>query len=172
MKYFTTVVIMLMASNSFGQYFRGVNLAGAEFGENNLPGTLGRDYTFNSETTYRYFGAKNLSLVRLMLRWERLQPALRGPLDSNYLAGVRNNIAWAKAHGDKVILDIHNYGRYKLTENGVSNTYTLDNVYGGVVKVAGADLADLWIRLSDEFRDEAAVYAYDLMNEAHDMGNA
>jgi len=172
MKSASTFLFLLMTGSSFGQYSRGINLAGAEFGENNLPGTLGHDYTFNSETTYRYFGAKNLNLVRLMLRWERLQPVLRGPLDQNYLAGAKNNIAWAKAHGDKVILDIHNYGRYKLTENGVLNTYTLDNVYGGVVKVAGADLADLWIRLSNEFRDEGTVYAYDLMNEPHDMGNA
>jgi endoglucanase len=172
MKVSASLLFLLMTATSFGQYSRGINLAGAEFGENNLPGTFGRDYTFNSETTYRYFGAKNLNLVRLMLRWERLQPVLRGPLDANYLTGVKNNIAWAKAHGDRVILDIHNYGRYKLTENGVLNTYTLDNTYGGVVKVAGADLADLWIRMSNEFRDEAAVYAYDLMNEPHDMGNA
>src|SRR5437660_1489438 len=167
MKSTATFLFLLMTGSSFGQYSRGINLAGAEFGENNLPGTLGHDYTFNSETTYRYFGAKNLNLVRLMLRWERLQPVLRGQLDPNYLAGAKNNIAWAKAHGDKVILDIHNYGRYKLTDNGVLNTYTLDNVYGGVVKVSGADLADLWIRLSNEFRDEGTVYAYDLMNEPH-----
>jgi endoglucanase len=172
MKSTALVLFLLMTPASFGQYARGINLAGAEFGENNLPGTLGRDYTFNSETTYRYFGAKNLNLVRMMLRWERLQPVLRGPLDTNYLTGVKNNVAWAKTHGDKVILDIHNYGRFKLTENGLLNTYTLDNVYGGVVKVAGTDLADLWIRLSNEFRDEPAVYAYDLMNEPHDMGSA
>ncbi|HEY6392636.1 MAG TPA: cellulase family glycosylhydrolase [Bryobacteraceae bacterium] len=172
MKALATLPFLFMTASSFGQYSRGINLAGAEFGENNLPGTFGRDYTFNSETTYRYFGAKNLNLVRLMLRWERLQPVLRGPLDASYLTGVKNNIAWAKTHGSKVILDIHNYGRYKLTENEILNTYTLDNIYGGVVKVAGTDLADLWIRMSNEFRDEAAVYAYDLMNEPHDMGNA
>jgi uncharacterized protein (TIGR03437 family) len=40
------------------------------------------------------------------------------------------------------------------------------------VKVAGADLADLWSRMSNEFRDEPVVYAYDLMNEPHDMGSA
>jgi endoglucanase len=172
MRSIATILFLLMTPGSFGQYSRGINLAGAEFGENNLPGTLGRDYSFNSETTHRYFGAKNLNLVRMMVRWERLQPALRGPLDANYLAGVRNNVAWAKAHGNKLILDIQNYGRYKLNENGVLNTYTLDNVYGGVVRVSGSDLADLWIRLSNEFRDEPGMYAYDLMNEPHDMENA
>jgi len=166
------VLLVVMSGIALGQYSRGINLAGAEFGENNLPGTLGRDYTFNSETTYQYFGAKNLNLVRLMLRWERLQPALHGPLDANYLAGIKNNVAWAKAHGDRVILDIHNYGRYSLHENGALNSYVIDNNYGGIVKVAGADLADLWARLSPEFRDEPVVYAYDIMNEPHDMGSS
>src|SRR6267142_5647869 len=108
MKSAATLLFLLITAPLFGQYSRGINLAGAEFGENNLPGTLGRDYTFNNEPTYRYFGAKNLNLIRVMLRWERLQPVLRGPLDSSYLTGIKNNIAWAKAHGDKVILDIHN----------------------------------------------------------------
>ena len=172
MRTFPAFLLLAMASTSFGQYLRGINLAGAEFGENNLPGMLGHDYTFNSETTYRYFGAKNLGLIRLTLRWERLQPVLMGPLDANYLVGIRNNIAWAKTHGDLVILDIHNYGRYKLNENGVLNTYTIDNNYGGTVKVPAAALADLWARISAEFRGEPAVYAYDLMNEPHDMGPA
>src|SRR5216684_2672052 len=116
MKSTSTFLFLLMTGSSFGQYSRGINLAGAEFGENNLPGKLGTDYTFNSETSYRYFGAKNLNLIRLMLRWERLQPVLSGPLDANYLAGIKRNVDWARAHGDRVILDIHNYGRYKLNE--------------------------------------------------------
>jgi endoglucanase len=172
MKSSASLLVLIMAGSLFGQYFRGVNLAGAEFGENNLPGALGHDYTFNSELTYRYFGAKNLNLMRVMLRWERLQPVLRGPLDANYLVGVKSNVAWAKAHGDRVILDIHNYGRYKINEGGALVEYVLDNKYGGVVKASGSDLADLWTRLSAEFREEAAVYAYDLMNEPHDMGPA
>jgi endoglucanase len=172
MKSSAAVLLAFMAANSFGQFSRGINLAGAEFGENNLPGTLGHDYTFNSETTYRYFGAKNLNLIRVMFRWERLQPVLHGPLDPNYLSGMKSNIGWAKAHGNRVILDIHNYGRYKIAENGVLNTYTIDNNYGGAVKVSAGDLADLWSRVSKEFHDEPAVYAYDLMNEPHDMGAA
>jgi len=95
MKSLSALLFALMAANSFGQFSRGVNLAGAEFGENNLPGTLGHDYTFNSETTYRYFGAKNLNLIRVMFRWERLQPVLHGPLDANYLSGMKSIIGWA-----------------------------------------------------------------------------
>src|SRR5260370_3724693 len=164
--------VLALAPNSWCQYSRGVNLAGAEFGENKLAGRVGKDYRLNSETTYRYFGAKNLNLIRVMLLWERLQPTLRGSLAPNYRAGIKRNVDWAKAHGDRVILHIHNYGRYKLAENGVLTTYTIDNSYGGLVKVSSADLAALWSSISNKFHDDATVYAYDLMNEPHDMGSA
>src|SRR5262249_54097440 len=42
----------------------------------------------------------------------------------------------------------------------------------GTVKVTAAHLADLWVRLSNEFKFERTVYAYGLMNEPHDMGQA
>ena len=42
------------------QYFRGVNIAGAEFGMSHLPGIFNTDYTYNSELTFRYFAARNL----------------------------------------------------------------------------------------------------------------
>src|SRR5699024_9829415 len=32
--------------------------------------------------------------------------------------------------------------------------------------------ADLWVRLSQAFRNEPGVYAYGLMNEPHDMGRS
>lgn len=154
------------------QYSRGVNLAGAEFGEDSIPGVFNHDYTYNSEASFRYFAAKNLGLVRLPVRWERLQPTPGGPLDPSNLALLKADIGWAAAHGAKVIIDIHNYGRYRMNENGTLNEYVIDNVYGGIAKVSRADLADFWTRMSNEFKDQAAVYAYDLMNEPHDMGPA
>src|SRR2546429_31114 len=50
---------MLLVPPLPAQYLRGVNLSGAEFGENQIPGTFNRDYTYNSETSFRYFAAKN-----------------------------------------------------------------------------------------------------------------
>ncbi len=156
-----------------GQYRRGVNVAGAEFGQGNLPGTLGRDYTFNSEATFRYFAEKGLGLIRLPLRWERLQHTPGGPLDEAYLAGVKSNVAWAKAHGAEVILDVHNFARYSVPVGASLETYVIDNRGpDGTVKITAAHLADLWVRLSNEFKFERTVYAYGLMNEPHDMGQA
>src|SRR5690348_2990449 len=66
---------------------RGVSLAGAEFGTqkadfcNDNPGAFGRDYTYNSERTVAYFCEKNFGLLRLPLRWERVQPRPGQALD-------------------------------------------------------------------------------------------
>jgi endoglucanase len=148
------VCALLASGSGFAQYRRGVNVAGAEFGAGTLPGRLGTEYRFNSEATLRYFAEKNLGLVRLPLQWERLQPAIAGPLDAAYLANIKRSVAWAKAHGGAVTLDIHNFARYR-----------------GMVTDASS-LADLWVRLSSEFKFEPAVHAYNLMNEPHDMGGA
>jgi endoglucanase len=164
--------MLLACTGAAGQYRRGVNVAGAEFGQTSVPGTYGRDYTFNSESTFRYFGEKKLGLIRLPVMWERLQPSLGGPLDPDYLSKLKQDIAWAGAHGGDAIIDIHNFGRYGFNENGVLKTYVIDNVYGGAVKVSSADFADLWRRVSTEFKFEGSVYAYGLMNEPHDMGTA
>jgi len=146
-------------------------VAGAEFGGSSIPGVLGKDYTFNSERTFQYFSEKKLPLMRIPLLWERIQPVLRGPLDSAYLANLKRDIAWTKAHGGEVIIDIHNFARYSMNEGGSLKTYVIDNLGpDGTAKVSSADLADLWVRLSNEFKFEHSVYAYDLMNEPHDMG--
>ncbi len=151
---------------------RGVNIAGAEFGEGTIPGDYNTHYTFNSEPTFAYFAANELPLLRVPIRWERIQRVPFGPLDADYLDRLRRNVAWAKAHGARVLIDVHNYGRYKLDEGGFRVEYVLDNRYSGVIKVSSDALVDLWQRLSDEFRDELGVQGYGLMNEPHDMGQA
>ncbi|HLJ44811.1 MAG TPA: cellulase family glycosylhydrolase [Bryobacteraceae bacterium] len=168
----TLLVVSFLMPALLAQYSRGVNVSGAEFGQAHIPGVFNTDYTFESEDTFRYFGGKNLGLVRFCLLWERMQPTLSGPLDPDYLGLLKQAVAWSKAHGGKFVIDIHNFARYSFNENGQLNAYVIDNVYNGVVRVSTADLADLWVRLSNEFKDEPAVYAYDLMNEPHDMGTA
>ena len=137
-------------------YNRGVNIAGADFAADKIPGIEGTDYTFNDEATYNYFANKGFNIFRVPVLWERLQPTLNGALDTNYLNGLKMNITWAKNHGGRVIIDIHSYGRYK----------------GQVIDTGGATTAnfcDLWLKLSNQFKNELGVYAYDLMNEPHDM---
>jgi endoglucanase len=157
---------------SHAAYMRGVNLAGAEFGANTLPGTIGQSHTYNSQASFTYFGNKGLTLIRIPVLWERLQPTLNGGLDSVNLNALKQDITWASNAGCKVVIDIHNYARRKLNEGGTWNEYIIDVSYGGTVKVPRAAFGDLWRRLSIEFKNNATVYAYGLMNEPHDMGGA
>lgn len=164
---------LLIVSTLHAQYRRGVDISGAEFGSQTIPGSLGKDYTFQSESTFRYFGEKGLGLMRFAVLWERLQPQPGGPLDPAYLGHLKQAIGWAKAHGGAVILDIHNYGRYSFNTASGLQTYVIDAVAAdGTVKISRNHFADLWTRLSTEFKFEGGVYAYDLINEPHDMGRS
>lgn len=140
-------------------YHRGVNLAGAEFNSGVIPGVEEKNFTWNDEKSYEYFASKGLTLIRVPFRWERMQPVLYDALDTKYLNGLKRNVAWAQKHGAKIILDVHNYGRYHGKVIGVSPDVPI------------SAFTDLWVRLSNEFKDELAVYAYDLMNEPHGMGS-
>lgn len=141
-------------------YLRGVNIAGLEFGPGILPGVVDQQYTQNSEASYTYFGNKGLTLIRVPFLWERIQPTLNGALDPTYISYIDNNITWAGLHGCKVVLDLHNYGRY----NG--------NVINGGTGVTRAHFNDVWVKLSTRYKNNANVYAYGLMNEPHDMGTS
>ncbi|MFN3402563.1 MAG: Ig-like domain-containing protein [Cytophagaceae bacterium] len=131
----------------------GVNLAGMEFGHYTNPW-----YGVPSTATLDYYNSKGLKLVRLPFLWERAQPTLGGVLASTYMADMDRVIANCRARGMSVILDVHNYCRYR------------DNIIGASGSpVTIAHFADLWQRLATRYANETAVYAYDLMNEPHDM---
>jgi endoglucanase len=166
------------ASSNVAPVRRGVSLSGAEFGVDRPmfsqanPGTFGRDYTYNGPKTYTHFADQGLGLFRLPVRWERLQPRLGQDLDAAELGRLRTAIARAKKAGGDVIIDIHNYGRYVIERNGLPYECVIDETVGGTVPVTRGHFADLWVRLSQAFRNEPAVYAYGLMNEPHDMGRS
>ncbi len=132
----------------------GVNLAGAEFG-NNIPGTPGTDYEYPTHAEVDYFVGKGLTTFRIPFRWERLQRELNGAFDPAELARLQDIVGYATGKGAYVIVDPHNYARYN---NNVVGT-------GGLPDAA---LADLWRRL-------AALYAgndhviFGLMNEPNSM---
>jgi endoglucanase len=134
---------------------RGVNLAGAEFGEDTLPGTYGVDYIYPNSDELDYYKSKCIRLIRLPFRWERLQPSLYGPLDVDELARLDEFIAAVCTRNMKVILDPHNYARY----------------HGDLIgspQVPLSAFTDFWERVASQYRIETCIYAYGLMNEPHD----
>jgi len=154
------------APQSSRAYHRGVNLSGLEWGwEDGVPGNF-------SEETFRYFAGQGLGLFRIPIAWQAIQPAPLGPLDAGYVQLLRENIGLARKHNAKIIIDVHDSCRFPLLVGDTLTACVVDNEYDGAVRIRTSDLVDLWLKLSGEFRDEATVYAYDLMNEPHDLGSA
>src|SRR5262249_2275967 len=130
---------------------RGINLCGAEFGTpsafcNEAPGTFGKDYTYNSERTLAYFVGKGVAPLGVPFRWERVQPRPGGPLAAEELDWLSQVVRWAGKHGGSVVLDVHNFGRYRLRQDGKPTDVVIDRPVGGATPVSRHHFADLWRR--------------------------
>ena len=133
----------------------GVNLSGAEFGEQSLPGLRNTDFLYATDSAQNaYFAQQNIRIIRVPFRWERIQSQAFGELSAADLAGLKSMVAAAKQHNQQVILDLHNYGRYYNQP---------------LTRATATQLADVWKRLALEFKDEDAIFGYELMNEPHDL---
>jgi endoglucanase len=129
----------------------GVNIAGAEFGHNKMPGRHGTDYFYPSRTTIDYFVSKGLTTLRVPFRWERLQPALGGGLDQAELKLLDDLVSYATSKGANVILDVHNYAAYNKMPIGAP-------------EVSPGALADLWKRIAERYGKNDKII-FGLMNE-------
>jgi endoglucanase len=135
----------------------GVNLAGADFNANKIPGKIGTDYIYPTPDEIGYFAAKGADVVRLPVLWERLQHSLNAPLDANELARISAVIDAAQQRHVGVIIDIHNYARF-------------DGHLIGTPQVTAKDFARLWTLLATAYRDRPNVI-FGLMNEPHDISS-
>ena len=96
-----------------------------------------------------------MNIVRFPVLWERIQPQLNGELNAAEIGRIDEFIRQATAGGTQVILDPHNYARYR------------DELIGSGA-VPNAAFADLWRRLSLRYKGNPRVIL-GLMNEPHDM---
>lgn len=131
----------------------GINLSGAEFGKGNK---YGYDYIYPSLKDLNFYADKGLTLVRLPVRWERLQPEPGGTLDAAELGRLTTFMTNAAKAGVQVIVDVHNYGRH-------------DGKVIGSPEVPIASFAGFWSKLAGAIGSEPALLGYDLMNEPHGM---
>ena len=139
-----------------GLQWRGVNLAGAEFGGGGtLPGRYGYQYIYPTVNSVSYYQSKGMNLVRLPFLWERLQPTLNGSFDSAELQHLKDFVSGATAKGITVLIDAHNYARYR------------GQVIGSAA-VPTTAFGDFWSRLATVFKDNPHVL-FGVMNEPHDM---
>ncbi len=133
----------------------GLNLSGAGFAPQVLPGINGTNYIFPVEAYFQQWSARGVKLIRFPIIWERLQPKLGGPLDSAYVALVNQTFGYAQKHGIKIILDLHNYARYRGQVIGTSS-------------VPYARYQEIMSHIARQWSGQSSLYAYDIMNEPHD----
>ncbi len=133
----------------------GVNRSGAEFGPQKLPGVEGKDYIYPTDTEIlTSFSSKGLTVVRLPFLWERLQAKKFGELNQSGVTALAAFLDSAATANTKVILDLHNYGRYYHTP---------------LQEEDNAALADVWVKLLTALKQKPALWGAELMNEPHDL---
>lgn len=144
------------ASSTAAEEMVGVNFGSGAFGHGRpLPGLYNRDFTYASENYFKEWNDRGVKLIRFPILWERLQPKPHQNLDSEQVRLLVQSLNYAKKYNQKIIIDIHNYGRYYDKIIGQGTTY---EAYGDFLK-----------RLVYELKDHQAIYGWDIMNEPHDM---
>ena len=131
------------APNKYVQ-FAGVNLAGAEFGEDKLPGRFATDYIYPVAATVDHFAGKSMNVARLNVRWERLQHRLGGSLYEVEMRRIDAVVNLTAAKGMKLVLDLHNFGNY----------------HGSVIgseKVPVSSFVDLWRQIATRYKSKDSV---------------
>ena len=156
-------------------YLRGVNVSGAEFGapfsldatssfSNRNPGRYDTAYHYDGQATFDYLASRGIRLIRLQFRWERIQPTPGGPLDGTELGRLKAAVRRATGAGLEVILDVHNFGDYYIERNGRGVRFPI-----GSDRLPISRFADLWRRLSNNFKAMPGIVGYGLMNEPAGM---
>ncbi|MEO6714058.1 MAG: cellulase family glycosylhydrolase [Mycobacteriales bacterium] len=152
----------------------GVNVTGPEMGapaaeatstfSNTNVGSIVTSYHYDAPTTFTHLAARGVRLVRIPFRWERIQRAPYAPLDVEELARMKALVQSAAAAGLRVVLDMHNYGAYYLSDG----TQGVRRAIGSAQLPAKA-FADVWTKLAVAFAGDTSVHAFDLMNEPMGM---
>jgi endoglucanase len=138
----------------------GVSLSGLELNAGKLPGKEATDYVYPDDGTMAYFASHGVNCIRLPILWERLQPDLNGALAASALSDLDRAVSDARAHDMRLIVDIHDYGRWR------------DKVVGRDIPASA--FAGFWAALSKHINGLPGgdTVIFGLMNEPHDLDAA
>ncbi|KAI0124820.1 glycoside hydrolase family 5 protein [Xylariales sp. AK1849] len=139
--------------------FTGVNESGAEFGNTNLPGQLGKDYTWPVHSTIDTMVGKGMNIFRVPTMMERIIPSqLTGSFNETYVAGLDDIVSYITGKGAYAIIDPHNYGRY------------YGNARRFFIITDTAGFKAWWTTVAKRYASNGNVI-FDTNNEYHDMDN-
>jgi endoglucanase len=144
----TPVLPLLRAATA--PWLLGVNVAGAEFGEDHVPGTRETDYTWPTLAEVDYYAGKGLKILRLPLLFQRA-------LQSADMALLKAIVDRAALKGMYVIIDPHHYARLPAL--------------GGVLATDPAIKAQIttyWGQLAEALKSKSNI-VWGLMNEPNGL---
>ena len=139
----------------------GINICGAEFEEKIIPGVLNKDYAYPSESDIEYFYQQGFQLMTIPFKWERVQTVPGGDLNQENIEEIRRVLMYCAPRNIKVILTMHNFGRYRIAET--------EHIVGGNT-VTRNHFTDFWIKMARALKNEKNIYGFEIMSEPHDMG--
>jgi len=132
-------------------------LAGWDFGAQNT-GTYapGDPSVAPPKSQIPHFLKQNVNLFRVPVAWQFLQPEMNQPLNATNLKIYTEFVKSITSKRAYAIIDLHAYARYK------------GQIVGESPSTPAAALADLWLRLSANFKDDQHVM-FGISNEPHDQ---
>ena len=163
----------ILESHLPAELVHGVALADGAFGasfedggrySNARPGEDGADYRYPSTASLSYLKERGILDLRLAVTWERLQPVPYGPLRQSEVDEILRVVKAAARNAQRVVIDLHNFGRYMADDGGVARALVL-----GSPALPNSALADLWGRLAGAIGARNGLSGYGIMNEPHDL---
>ncbi|KAF1850442.1 glycoside hydrolase family 5 protein [Cucurbitaria berberidis CBS 394.84] len=161
---------LLVSQGATEILYAGVNSAGGEFAQQNLPGAFGIDYQFINETSIDFFLRAGVNTIRIPFLLERMCPLATGlgsTFNETYFSEFKNAVNYITAKGGYVVLDAHNYMRYNDPSSQPSSGSIIGNTSDPKAATT-SNLATFWTALSTRFITNPNVI-YGIMNEPHDM---
>jgi len=121
----------------------GITLSGAEW--------EGGDYIRPTTAELSYYASKGVKLIRLEIRWDKVQPDLYGQLNGDEITWLKTYVADADKQNMSVIIDLHERSN-------------LDDLNFGP-ELPIASLADFWKKIAGQFRSISNVCGFGVANE-------
>jgi len=144
-------LLTLSMSSISAEQMVGTNIAGAEFNSKKLPGRHAFDYIWPTDQDITRFANAGFTVIRVPFLWERVQPSLNGPFESNEVTYLDNVIISGIKNNVKIVIDPHNYGYYRGSLIGSTD-------------VPVEAFSDFWKRLAERYKSYPNVI-FGLMNE-------
>lgn len=139
----------------------GINASGGEYSWETYPDGAALDY----------LKAQGIKLIRLPFAWEKIQPVLNNALSSTEVTKIKNLLTACSSRGIKVIVDMHNYGRYNVNWAKSGNVAPGQGSIIGSAEVPYTAYANAWNRIATELNSHPAIEGYGIMNEPYYMGD-